>query len=89
MNLLLYRGGLATGDVEDGVHLCMHRDGLAVAAGVYLVVVGSLVVVSCGEDLSALYDDRAQGEYHRRLAESLVYIDNERQDRTLEAASAH
>ena len=43
------------------MHLRVHRDGLAVALGTYVVavVVGSVMVVSCRDDLAAFHEDRS------------------------------
>ena len=67
--LLLAEGRRHAGEAEYGVHLRMHRYGLAVPARAYLgaVVVRPVVVVAARDDLAAFDEDRAKREAHRAL----------------------
>ena len=67
--LLLAEGGRHAGEAEYGVHLRVHRHGLAVPARAHLaaVVVGSVVVVAARDDFAAFDEHGAEREAHRAL----------------------
>ena len=67
--LLLAKGRGHSRQVEDRVHLGMHRYGLPVPARTHVrtVVVRSVMIVTAGYDLSAFDEDGAEREAHRAL----------------------
>ena len=67
--LLLAEGRRHAGKVEYGVHLRVHRYGLAlpVRARLEAVVARLVVVVAAQNDLAAFDEDRNEREAHRAL----------------------
>lgn len=77
LNLLLERRGHAS-SIEDSMHLSVHAHGLAMPlskpSDFTPVIVGSVVVISRADYLSALDEDGSQSETHRRLGCRLITL---------------